>query len=136
MSQKLIGFFIDFSNLYYNMNADYYAETWIFYSNFILQEITTELKAPARTRRNQSNSINEVATRNSSIQLFSGHETTKTSLKGEMEGCVKLSRDRKLRLQPEIPKHPARDIATKEELLRQKEHSRKNLRSRRQMKTM
>ena len=49
-----------------------------------------------------------------------------------MEGCVKLSRDRKLRLRPEIPKHPARDIATKEELLRQKEHSRKNLRSRHQ----
>ena len=49
-----------------------------------------------------------------------------------MEGCGKLSRDRKLRLRPEIPKHPARDIATKEEFLRQKEHSRKNLRSRHQ----
>ena len=72
---------------------------------------------------------NEVATRNSSIQLFPGHDTTKTSLEGEMEGCVKLSRDRKLRLRPEIPNHPTRDIATKEELLRQKEHLRKNLRS-------
>ena len=49
-----------------------------------------------------------------------------------MEGYVKLSRDRKLRLRPEIQKHPARDIATKKELLRQKEHSRKNLRSRHQ----
>ena len=49
-----------------------------------------------------------------------------------MEGCVKLSHDRKLRLRPEIPKHPARDIATKEEVLRQKEHSRNNMRLRHQ----
>ena len=49
-----------------------------------------------------------------------------------MEGCIKPSRDRKVRLRPEIPKHPAIDVATKEELLRQKEHSRKNLRSRHQ----
>ena len=55
-----------------------------------------------------------------------------TSLEGEMEGCIKPSRDRKVRLRPEIPKHPAIDVATKEELLRQKEHSRKNLRSRHQ----
>ena len=49
-----------------------------------------------------------------------------------MEGCIKPSRDRKVRLRPEITKHPAIDVATKEELLRQKEHSRKNLRSRHQ----
>ena len=97
-----------------------------------MQEITIELKAPAKTRRNQSNSRDEVGARNSSIQLFPGHDTTKTSVEGEMEGCVKLSRDRKLRLRPEIPKHLARDIATKEELLRYKEHSRKNLRSQHQ----
>ena len=64
MSQKLIGFLFHFSNLYYNINADYDAETWIFYSNIILQRITAELKAPARTRRNQSNSRGEVATEN------------------------------------------------------------------------
>ena len=49
-----------------------------------------------------------------------------------MEGCIKPSHDRKVRLQPEKPKHPAIDVATKEELLRQKEHSRKNMRSRQQ----
>ena len=74
----------------------------------------------------------EVATRNSSVQLFHNHDTTKTSLEGEMEGCIKPSRDRKVRLRPKTPKHPAIDVATKEELLRQKEHSRKNLRSRHQ----
>ena len=52
-----------------------------------------------------------------------------------MEGCIKPSRDKKVRLRPEIPKHPEIDVATKEELLRNKEHSRKNLRSRHQMKT-
>ena len=40
----------------------------------------------------------EVATRNSSVQLIPGHDTTKTSLEGEMEGCIKSSRDRKVRL--------------------------------------
>ena len=49
-----------------------------------------------------------------------------------MEGCIKPSRGRKVRLRPEIPKHPAIDVATKEELLKQKEHSRKNLRSQHQ----
>ena len=49
-----------------------------------------------------------------------------------MEGCIKPSLDRKVRLRPEIPKHLAIDVTTKEELLRQKEHSRKNLRSRHQ----
>ena len=62
MSKKIIEFLIHFSDLYYNINADLYAETWIFYSNLILQKITAELKAPARTRRNQSNSRDEVAT--------------------------------------------------------------------------
>ena len=46
-----------------------------------------------------------------------------------MEGCIKPSYDRKVRLRPEIPKHPVIDVATEEELLRQKEHLRKNLRS-------
>ena len=49
-----------------------------------------------------------------------------------MEGCIKPSRDRKVRLRPEILRHPEIDVATKEELLRQKEYSRKNLRSRHQ----
>ena len=49
-----------------------------------------------------------------------------------MEGCINPSRDRKVRLRLEIPKHPTIDVATKEELLRQKEHSRKNLGSQHQ----
>ena len=56
--------------------------------------------------------------RNSLVQLFPGHDTTKTSLEGEMEGCIKLSHDRKLRLRPEISKHLEIDVATKKELLR------------------
>ena len=46
-----------------------------------------------------------------------------------MEGCIKPSCDKKGRLRLEIPNHPEIEVATKEELLRQKEHSRKNLRS-------
>ena len=49
-----------------------------------------------------------------------------------MEGCIKLSRDRKVRLRLEILRHLEIDVTTKEELLRQKEYSRKNLRSRHQ----
>ena len=60
----------------------------------------------------------EVTTRISSVQLIPGHVTTKTSLEREMEDCIKLSRDKKGRLRPEIPKHPVIDVATKEELLR------------------
>ena len=74
----------------------------------------------------------EVATRNSSVKLFPGHDTIKTSLEGEREGCIKPTRDRKVRLRPEIPKHSVIDFATKEELLRHKEYSMKNLRSRHQ----
>ena len=47
-----------------------------------------------------------------------------------MEGSIKPSRDRKVRLRPEILSHPEIDVAIKEELLKQKEYSRKNLRSR------
>ena len=47
-----------------------------------------------------------------------------------MEGCIKLSRDRNVRLQQEILSHLEIDVATKEELLKQKEYSRKNLRLR------
>ena len=50
-----------------------------------------------------------------------------------MEGCIKPSRDRNVRLQPKILSHPEIDVATKEELLKQKEYSRKNLRSRNQL---
>ena len=46
-----------------------------------------------------------------------------------MEGCIKTSRDRKVRSRPEILRHPEIDVATKEELVRQKEYSMKNLRS-------
>ena len=61
----------------------------------------------------------EVATRIYSPQVIPGHDTTKTSLERKMEGCIKPSRDRKGRLRPEIPKHPAIYVATKEEFLRQ-----------------
>ena len=50
-----------------------------------------------------------------------------------MEGCIKPSRYRNVRLRPEILSHPEMDVATKEELLKQKEYSRKNLRSRHQL---
>ena len=69
-----------------------------------------------------------------SVQLIPGHDTTKTSLEGEMEGCIKPSRDRNVRLRQEILRHPEIDVATKEELLRQEGYSRKNLRSRHQSK--
>ena len=50
-----------------------------------------------------------------------------------MEGCIKPSHDRNVRLRPEILSHPEIDVATKEEFLKQKEYSRKNLRSRHQL---
>ena len=43
-----------------------------------------------------------------------------------MEGCIKQSHDRNVRLQPEILSHPEIDVMTKEELLNKKEYSRKN----------
>ena len=64
MSQKLLGFLIHFCNLYCNMNVDEYEKIWIFYSNIILQRIAARSKAPARTRRNQSNTRDEVAIEN------------------------------------------------------------------------
>ena len=50
-----------------------------------------------------------------------------------MEGCIKPSRDRNVRLRLEILSDPEIDVVTKEELLKQKEYSRKNLRSRHQL---
>ena len=50
-----------------------------------------------------------------------------------MEGCIKPSRDRNVRLQHKILSHLEIDVATKEELLKQKEYSRKNLRSQHQL---
>ena len=50
-----------------------------------------------------------------------------------MEGCIKPSRDRNVRLRPEILSHPEIDVATKEELLKMNKYSRKNLRSRHQL---
>ena len=55
------------------------------------------------------------------------------SLEGEMEGCIKPSCDRNVRLRPETLSHLEIDVATKEELLKLKEYSRKNLRSRHQL---
>ena len=50
-----------------------------------------------------------------------------------MEGCIKPSRDRNVSLRLEILSRLEIDVATKEELLKQKEYSRKNLRSRHQL---
>ena len=55
------------------------------------------------------------------------------SLKGEMEEYIKPSHDRNVKLRPEILSHLEIDAATKEELLKQKEYSRKNMRSRHQL---
>ena len=54
------------------------------------------IEGPSKTRRKQSQSRNEVtikigvATRSSSVQLFLGHDITKTSLEREIEGFIKL----------------------------------------------
>ena len=100
---------------------------WIFYSNLILQKNTAEAKIPAKTRRDQPISINEVATESRSrnkklfVQLIPGYEISKTSLEEEIEGLFKRSRDLKLGLRPELPKQQVKEVATKEVWLRLKE---------------
>ena len=104
-----------------------YAEIWIFYSNLILQENTAEAKIPTKTRRDQPISINEVATESRSrnkklfVKLIPGYDISRTSLKEEIEGLFKRSRDLKLSLRPELPKQQLKEVATKEVWLRLKE---------------
>ena len=69
---------------------------WIFYSNLILQKSTTEAKIPAKTRRDQPTSRNEVGNEN-------------------------RSRNLKLSLRPKLPKQQVKEVATKEVWSRLKE---------------
>ena len=100
---------------------------WIFYSNLILQKNTVEAKIPAKTKRDQPISINEVATESRSrdkklfVQLIPGYDISRTSLEEEIEGLFKRSRDLKLSLGPELPKLQVKEAATKEVWLRLKE---------------
>ena len=59
-SKKTHLILIHFSEVFCKISIDSYAETWISYLNSILQKITAESKVPAKTRRKQSQSINEV----------------------------------------------------------------------------
>ena len=67
------------------INVDSYAETWIIYSTLILQKNTAEPEIPTKIISNQPTSRNLVATENRSrdlellVQLFHGHNITKTS---------------------------------------------------------
>ena len=100
---------------------------WIFYSNLILQKNTAEAKIPAKTRRDQPISRNEVATESRSrdkklfVQLNPGYDIHRTSVEEEIEGLLKRSRDLKLSLRPELPKQQVKEVATKEVWLRLKE---------------
>ena len=100
---------------------------WIFYSNLILQKNTAEAKIPAKTRRDQPISRNEVITGSRScnkklfVQLIPGYEISMTILEEEIEGLFKRSRDLKLGLQPKLPKQQVKEVATKEVWLKLKE---------------
>ena len=90
MIKKTHLILIHFSKVFCKISIDSYAETWISYSNSILQKITVESKVPTKPKESSLKSEMrsqlkiEVATRSSSIQLFLGHDITKTSLKGEI----------------------------------------------------
>ena len=94
---------------------------WIFYANLILQKNT------AKARRDHPISKNEVAIESRSrdkklfVQLIPGYDISRTSLKEEIEGLFKRSRDLKLSLRPELPKQQVKEVATKEVWLRLKE---------------
>ena len=47
MSQKLIDLLTYFSDLFYNINAYYYAEIWRPYQIYVLHIFTEELAIPA-----------------------------------------------------------------------------------------
>ena len=96
MSPKTHLILIHFSEVFCKISIDSYAETWISYSNSILQKITTKSKVPAKLEESslkaemRSQLKIRVATRSSSVQLFPGHDITKTSLEREIEGFIKL----------------------------------------------
>ena len=96
MSPKTHFILIHFSAIFCKISIDSYAETWISYSNSILQKITTESNVSTKP---EDSSLKEemrsqlkigVATRSSSVQLFPGHDIIKTSLEREIEGFIKL----------------------------------------------
>ena len=103
MSPKTHLILIHFSEVFCKISIDSYAKTWISHSNSILQKITaeskkitTELKVPTKPEESslkvemRSQLKIGVATRNSSVRLFPGHDITKTSLEREIEGFIKL----------------------------------------------
>ena len=100
---------------------------WIFYSNLILQKNTAKAKIPAKTRRDQPISRNEVATESRShdkklfVQLIQGYDISRTIIEEEIEDLSKRSRDLKLSLRPELPKQQVQEVAIKEVWLRLKE---------------
>ena len=63
---------------------------------FNFAEITAESKVPAKPEASslkaemRSQLKNGVATRSSAVQLFPGHDITKTSLQREIESFIKL----------------------------------------------
>ena len=62
MSPKTHLIFNPFFLEYYKIFVDSYAETWIIYSNLILQKNTAEAKILAKTRRIQPENRKEVTT--------------------------------------------------------------------------
>ena len=92
-----------------------------------MQNNTAEAKIPAKTKRDQPISRNEVATESRShnkklfVQLIPDYNISRTSLEEEIEGLFKRSRDLKLGLRPELPKQQVKEVATKEVWLRLKE---------------
>ena len=96
MSPKTHLILIHFSELFCKISIDSYTETWISDSNSILQKITAELKVLAKLEEISLKAEKMlqlkigVATRSSSVQLFLGHDITKTSFEREIESFIKL----------------------------------------------
>ena len=62
MSQKLIEFFVHFSDFYYNVIACFYAKICTIYQIYILQKYLAEMKILARIR-SESSSMAKVRSR-------------------------------------------------------------------------
>ena len=83
---------------------------WIFYSNLILQKSTAEAKIPAKTKRDQPTSRNEVATeirsrdRKLICQSFPSHDIIKINFGEEIEDLSKRSCDLKIKLATRMTK--------------------------------
>ena len=96
MSPKTHLILIHFSEVFCKISIDSYTETWISDSNSILQKIIAESKVPAKPEESslKAEKMSQlkigVATRSSSVQLFPGHDITKTSFEREIESFIKL----------------------------------------------